>query len=358
MVRLSFSVLPVASLAIISASPYFSQCSLSKIDAPLDNLAEDCIDFGGKVFKENEPFRLLNLRRDVLAENYALFPNVLFMGQRGDPAFTPLDLCVVTGPNQDCSATAQFGCIRRDFKYRFLYNRKIYWARLYGEVWFSSVYESATDFSFSSHDDEAVRIVSDLEDGKVGVFRGMPGELISVAPSAGGTDELFFIEQPDCMEFGLDTFQENHPFRLVNSLNDALAENYDLYPNVLFLGKHDDPTFTPLDICVVTGPDQDCSTAVNSGCIRRDVKYRFQFHLPSRKYYWSYLYGEVWFSSVYESATDFSFSSHDDEAVRIVSDLEDGKVGVFRGVPGQLISVAPSAGGTDELFLMESNPIQ
>lgn len=132
-----------------------------------------------------------------MAENYALFPNVLFMGQRGDPAFTPLDLCVVTGPNQDCSATAQSGCIRRDYKYRFLFhlhNRKIYWARLNGEVWFSTVYESATDFSFSSHDDEAVRIISDLEDEKVGVFRGVPGKLISVAPSAGGTDELFLME--------------------------------------------------------------------------------------------------------------------------------------------------------------------
>ncbi|KAG0019275.1 hypothetical protein BGZ82_000186 [Podila clonocystis] len=137
------------------------------------------------------------------------------------------------------------------------------------------------------------------------------------------------MKQPDCIKFGRKTFKENHPFRPVNSCNDSLAENYTLFPSVLFLGQNGDPAFKPFDICVVTGPDQDCSTAVRSDCFRRD----------------------------FNSPTEFMLSSHDGEAACIVSAIEDGQEGVFQGTPGELISAGTSAGGADELFNMESSPI-
>jgi len=326
--------------------------------AHLNDPIDDCIDFRGKIFKEKEPFRLLNLRREPLAENYALFPNVLFLGKRKDPAFTPLDFCVVTGSDQDCSTAIESDCIRRDVNYRFLFhasNYKFYLAELEGEVYFSSIYETASDFSLSSQGGLTARIVSIMEDGQKGVLRGTPGEHISVGLSTGGDDELFFIEEPDCIEFGLDTFPENHPFRLVNSANDPLAENYDLFPNVLFLGKRNDPAFNPIDICAVTGPDQDCSSSIKSGCLRRDVKYRFVFHVLQYKFYMSQVYGEVWFAGGYDMGTDFKFISHDGEAARIITVMENGQEGVFQGTPGELISLTPSVGGADELFFL-ANP--
>ncbi|KAI9232281.1 MAG: hypothetical protein BYD32DRAFT_172864 [Podila humilis] len=357
MVQLSFSILTVSSLAFVIAAPFLGQTSLSQSRTPLGDPLDDCIDFGGKTFKENEPFRLLNLRREPLAENYAFFPNILILGKRNDPAFSPLDFCVVTGSDQDCLTAVESGCIRRDVNYRFLFhvpNYKFYLVELNGQVYFSPIYETGSDFLLLSHGGNTTQIVSVVEERQAGVLRGTPGKPISIGPSSGGDDELFFMEQTDCIEFGLDTFLENHPFRLVNSANDPLAENYDLFPNVLFLGNRNDPAFNPIDICAVTGPDQDCSDSIKSGCLRRDVKYRFLFHILQYKFYMSQVYGEVWFAGSYDMGTDFKFISHDGEAARIITVMENGHEGVFQGTPGELISLVPSTGGTNELFFMEN----
>ncbi|KFH65785.1 hypothetical protein MVEG_07888 [Podila verticillata NRRL 6337] len=143
MAGLSLLLLAVVSLASVTVASYSSQYRFTGL-VPSDN--PKCL-FAEDTVKVNYPFTL-NDKRDLPLAKFPYAKEKRVYSNRAEHSFPPLELCVVTGPEQECSTKTESECIQDKVEYRIRVNSPIqgYLTVSQSDLVINEDYSRATNF--------------------------------------------------------------------------------------------------------------------------------------------------------------------------------------------------------------------
>ncbi|KAF9373922.1 Cytochrome c oxidase assembly protein cox15 [Podila verticillata] len=206
------------------------------VDDPKCLFAEDTV-------KVNYPFALHD-KRDL---SLAMFPYVKekrVYSNRAEYSFPSLELCVVTGPEQECSTNTESECIQDKGEYRIRVHSPI-------QGYFNV---SQTD------------LVIDADYSHATIFQLIPsdGQFILDDPNYLVLGNLLRVSYP----FAIDNVNHGTPIIANSNDNDDILTKPDTQIRPMG-GRSRDPDHFPLELCVV-GPDEGSTRTQVRVCLARD----------------------------------------------------------------------------------------
>ncbi|KAG0331391.1 hypothetical protein BG000_010964 [Podila horticola] len=287
MVRLSFSFLSVAALAVASAAPFFDQYRFESGDRGNKCIPETNI-------KEYQLFELESYALKSLVSRQ-LTDNLLVGGVQGNKNLQQLQFCIVS-TDGECSPPFPTDCIRQNVEYRF---------RVHGPMQ-----------GYLHIDGSFVRIVKDFHQATgLNLYKETGWGLRISHQNYGGSRSVFATTQPGA-PIRLEHPQMNNQnqwFELleVYSLNEVESfesnkcipetdikeyQSFKLKSNdlgsyvskpinqpIVVGGDKGNKMFNELEFCIV-GSEGECNPDYKTNCIYQNVQYRFRVFGPVKGY--------------------------------------------------------------------------
>ncbi|KAG0093044.1 hypothetical protein BGZ93_006147 [Podila epicladia] len=187
MVRLSLSLLFVATFAVASAAPHFGQERLTEsFDTSYNPVDNRCVPQTS--IREYHPFLLKSSKLETYVSKMRV-DNIIVGGMLGNKNFQELELCIVSS-EYGCNSEIRSNCIYQHVDYRFRVNSPLQgYLRVVGnEVDIVKDFKDASNMSLYKEAGWGLRIAHLKKDGSRIVFsateEGEPIELEEVVSNA------------------------------------------------------------------------------------------------------------------------------------------------------------------------------
>ncbi|KAF9308706.1 hypothetical protein BG003_010713, partial [Podila horticola] len=244
--------------------------------------------------KEYHPFQLWSSLVSSFVSR-ELSDNVLVAGIDGDKSLQQLEFCVVTA-DQECSTEIQSSCIAENIQYRFRVNGPLE-GYLHIEGPFLRIvegFDEASSLTLQKTTGKGLRVVHPTSNSfkALTVFHA-GGPLLLDRLRTNDARQEFEILQPNnigkkAVSLNSDKcvsdveIKEYQPFQLLSfSLDSFVSKRPD--SDLLVGGIFGSKNFLELEFCIVS-TDEECTTEIETGCIREDQEYYFRVHGPVKGY--------------------------------------------------------------------------